>query len=213
MQNITQTVKFPVSSIILSPVTDDLRVLMMKAREAKQAYDAMPSETPADVTTPGPLKDLWDAYVKARGELDAATSDKLKTELEHFGATALSDDVNVNMQLGTAMFDIYSRLTPEPQAPLAKLIWRKKSMELAEVFDANEFTIPDYAMGAIRRALLDESVWSSLSLSAWVDLVPGDGGAIRRQYFSVSPKGVRYFHKILEAAAEMVYTEELKDAK
>lgn len=197
MQNITQTVSFPVNTIIASPIDGGLKDLLMMVRHAKRLMDD-------NACRPDELKDLSD-------RLDDITPPKVKKEMAAFGANSLAEDVNVNLQLGTALFDVYVRMTPEPQAPLAKLIWRKKTTELAEVLDAAEITIPEHALEKIRTGLTDESVWASLSLSAWVEVKAEDGSPSRR-YFSISPAGTKYFNKILDAAAEMVYNDSRSDA-
>jgi hypothetical protein len=195
MQNITQTVLFPVSSIIATPIPDDLKELLIKIRQARMADP--------DGVSQGLIS-----------ELRTKTPEKIQSEVSAYGAVGLESDVEVVMRLGTALFDVYMRMTPEPAAPLGKLIWRKKNMELAEIFDRPEFDLPSWAASSVTRALMDETIWNNLSLSVWVEVGPAAAGEEPlRKYFTVSAKGSSYFGKILEAAANLVYSEEMKDAR
>ena len=196
MQNVTQTVRFPVSSIIPTKLPDDIQALLIKTRQAKRAIEGLSS------------------IVAAEAELNELAGPKIQKDIATFGASSLADDINLSMQLGTVLFDIYTRMTPEPQAPLAKLVWRKKITELAEVFGAEEFELPQHAIEPIKRALSDESVWQNLSLTVWVELPLKEGETeAKRHYFTINTQGVVYFTKVLEAAAELVYSEDLKVTK
>lgn len=205
MDNISQSIPFPVSSIIKSELDDNLKMLVPKVRSARRLLESLQS---AKIETEEGLVNIQQRQAELdalHAELDAATPDNMKKELNFFGAARASDDVRVFMKLGTVLFDLYMRLTPEPQSPLGKLIWKKRAMELAELMEKELLEVPDWGKAAMTRALMDEDVWNNTSLTVWVE-APAEGSEEKgKRYFTINAKGTVYFKKVLEAAAEALY--------
>jgi hypothetical protein len=217
MKNVTQSIVFPVSSIIPSPIPEDLRDLFNRARTAslladqvKAANDAaMKDATLTDAQVENETKTRNDAKALA-DELTAKTSEKMTKELSHFGCKGLLETVTVSMKLGTWLFDLYCLSTPRPEAPLHQHIWNKRNMELADTVDKDEFELPAWSVPAIRRGLLDDETWKNANLSAWVEVASDkEGEAPLKRFFTMRSMGAQFFGKIMEAAAEALYTDDL----
>jgi hypothetical protein len=209
VDNVQQSILFPVSSIIKSDLSEELKALVPKVRTARRLLESLQAakiETEEGLANVQQRQAELDELLK---QIDEKTPDKMKKELAFFGAARLSDDVSVFMKLGTVLFDLYMRLTPEPPSPLGKLIWRKRSMELAELMEKEPLEIPEWGKAAMTKALMDDDIWSNTSLTVWVE-VDVDGEPEKgKRYFTINAKGTIYFKKVLEAAAEALYSPEL----
>jgi hypothetical protein len=191
MENVTQTVIFPMSSL-LGELPADVAELMSKLSSAKQEERA-----------------------GLEAEIVTRLPENLAQACQSYGAKSPADKIKVNLKLGNVLFDLYLLSNPEPKSPLAALVWQKRSMEIAESLDREDLQVPESAAPSIRRALMDDAVWSRANLSAWVEL-PADeeGQAPKRRYFQINSAGAAFFNKVLAAAATTMYTEDLlKDVK
>jgi hypothetical protein len=217
MKNVTQTINFPVLSIVPTPLPETLNDLMTNARvalakvQAASAPKSVPAEsTPEETAALAALQAEADAQVAA---LLAQLPEQNKKELEHFGAKSVFETVAVSIKLGTLLFDLYSMLTAKPEAPLGQLIWQKRNMELAEAVDKDEFELPSWSVNAIRRALLDDETWKKANISAYVSLpAEGDAEPLKR-FFTMKSMGAQFYGEVMQAAAEALYTDDLKATK
>jgi len=220
MKNVTQTLSFPSVSIIPTKLSDEVNELMAKAQAAKAAYDQAaaakggPEADPDGTLHATTLLGLKAVADEAAEALQAALPEQTAKELAHFGAKSPLETVAVTLKLGTLLFDLYALGTPKPDAPLHQLIWQKRSMELAEKVDQDEFELPSWSVGAIRRALLDDKVWKEVNVSAWVELAATSETEAVKRFFTMKSQGAQFYNEIMQAAAEALYTDELMgDAK
>jgi hypothetical protein len=181
MKNTHQIVKFPVSAIIASPLSNEARSLI-------------------DLALKGD--------VEAKASLDAQIDPKVAKELAFFHCLSLADVVDVNVCLGTLLFDVYMCSTPEPVSPLSKLVFQKRNAELAESLDKDEISVPDFAKKTIQKTMMDDAAWSKTTFNAWV-VFRGEDGKDLKKYFPISAQGVRFFNTVVASAAEALYEEGL----
>jgi hypothetical protein len=208
MKNVSQTINFPVSALTPTKLADDVNELAQQLRIAKSALEARNENT-----TPEEAEVLTNKVNDVERQLRAGLTPENLKELAFFGASLPIDGVLVSMRLGNVFFDLYQRMTPEPTAPLQKAIHKKRGMELAELLDKDEFELPSYAVPALRKALMDETFWDTVSLHVWVDLPAETPDAEKlKRFFTINSKGTIYFTDVLTAAAEALYTDELLKA-
>jgi hypothetical protein len=182
MKNTIQTVRFPVSSVISSPLSNEIRQLV-------------------DLALKGDTE--------AKASLDAQTDPKVLKELAFFGCLSLVDIVSISANLGTMLFDVYMSNTPEPQSPLSKLVYQKRNAELAEMLDKEEIEVPDFAKKTIQKTMLDDTAWSKTTFNAWLDVTAEDTGKTLKRYFPMSSYGIKFFNEVVNSAALALYEEGL----
>ena len=220
MKNVTQTINFPVLSIVPTSLPETLNDLVAAARTSlarvQVAMNALSKDGPVPEEDMTKLKELQDTAEAQVAALVAQIPEANKKELANFGCVQPFETVGVTIKLGTLLFDLYALLTPQPTAPLHQLIWQKRNMELAETVDKDEFELPSWAVTPVRKALLDDETWKNANISAisaWVALkADGDAEPLKR-FFTMKSVGAQFYAEIMQAAAEALYTDELKDAK
>jgi hypothetical protein len=187
MKNITQSVVFPVSTILTKPVPSEL----------KEAF-----------LTWGEIQDDTERAAK-RKELLGLMPKELKEEVESFGAELPYDSIVINMKLGMLFMDCYLARVKPTESPLGRLVFQKKAQELAQELNKEEFEIPEWAQEPIRVALYDENVWKTVSPTVWVDVAQEPEKEPTKKHFTLNSRGANFFNQIISAASEAVYNSEL----
>ena len=121
-----------------------------------------------------------------------------------FGSKSPTDLVSVEVSLGTFLFDCYLAGVTVPNTPMGKHIASKRSQELAQLFDKEEFELPDYASVAVRNTLTNDNLWAKILVTGFV--VKSDG---TKNPIPLSSTGASYYNQILSAAADLIYDPEL----
>lgn len=210
MDNVSQSLPFPVYMLIRSEFGEELTALVPKARQQRAKLqtlllDASPQVEEA-VKELGVLQAEHEATM---AEVKKHVTDKMRKELSFFGAETPDVDVDVHMKLGAVLLDLYLRMNPEPTPPLSKLVWKKRNMELAECLEKADVVVPEWAKPFIQKAMMDDQVWSHSNLSVWVNVKVNGVETPMMRFFGIKAEGSKHFTKVMEAAAEAVYSPEL----
>lgn len=134
----------------------------------------------------------------------AQVTPDIAEKLGAFGVKSPTDLVLVETTLGIFLFDCYILGAVTPNTPMGKHISAKYAQELAQLLERDEFTIPDYALEAIRKTLSVENLWNRIQATAYIT----DKEDTKR-FLTLSSQGISYYHNILSAAAESVYDQTL----
>lgn len=233
MENVSQSVPFPVYMLIRSEFGEELTVLVPKARQQRAklktlfdkltvldgaAIEAAKTSDPQVPTIPTSREAdavddefhlLKTEHAATMAEVKKHVTDKMRKELSFFGAETPDVDVDVHMKLGAVLLDLYLRMNPEPTPPLSKLVWKKRNMELAECLEKADVVVPEWAKPFIQKAMMDDQVWSHSNLSVWVNVKVDGVETPMMRFFGIKAEGSKHFTKVMEAAAEAVYSPEL----
>ena len=180
IKNVNQVVKFPVSTIITSPLSEEIRGLLPRAIKGDE---------------------------DANAEIALKIDPRAQKEMAFYGCSNLTDTIDIKMTLGGLLFDVYVHANQEPASPMAKHIWRKRIQELADTFDKDEFVVPDYAKGCLQRVLLSDDEWKKVSFNVSFPVVE-EGKEVLR-FFSLNHSGAQFFKQVSLAAAEALYEDGL----
>lgn len=176
MKNITETIKFPARSIVSSVIP--------KSLEDEISSLIQLENLPADA----------ERASIARNDLLEKLPEPLKNALAFYGAMSPSDLLDVSIDLGHFLFDLYSASQKKPESPLSQRIYDRKMQDLATVFMAESFEIPEFASQAIYNALENDALWSQVQCNAYTTV--GE----EKRYFTMNSKGVKFFKQVLDAA-------------
>ena len=172
MKNIKQTVKFPAYALVSEKIPDEVMNVLMNQEKL----------------------DKEEVKKKAIELLPKKT----KEALNKVGAELPNDPVDVTLSLGSFFFDMYMTTAKTPEAPLARHVFQKKSMELASIVDQEEFALPDFAVGYIRSAMMEERDWKRANVS--VSVKSGE----EFLFIPVRSEAANYFSEIMNAAVQAV---------
>jgi hypothetical protein len=190
MKNITQTRKFPASSLFEAEVPK-------KVQEAQNAFHEWTSEEKRDEIE----------IKEKRAEIIKLLPQKLKDELTKMNVELPMDKVDLNVKLGGFLFDLYCVACPPPKAPLAIHIFQKKAMDFATELDKDEILHIPEVMDAAKQVLNDDLKWQSANISAWIDL-PEKDGQPQKYFMVINNEGARLFNNVINAAVVAICDKE-----
>ena len=137
------------------------------------------------------LKATNEVPLRALVPADFANMDDLKSI---FGRSSLDDAIPFTLSCGSVLFDIYTRLTPIPNAPLAREKEQTRRNDLAIMLDGEEFEIDEDLLEKLKVAFSDDSVWSTLPISARFENSDG-----QRAFVSLGADALYLFPTIKDA--------------
>lgn len=146
-----------------------------------------------------------ESAAELREKLKRELSPETLKECQRLGVELPCDPIEITVELGSFLFDIYINQVTEPEPPLLKTIWKKRNLYLADLFDKTEFKLEDlkFAIDPIKSTLLDSEKWKKVTITGWYKINDN------KYAISMNSVGILQFPKILEAAGEMFYQEEV----
>lgn len=145
------------------------------------------------------------------GDSKEAEYDRLETQLlphvreaaANFGARLLTDRVEITLDLGNFLFDLYMLSLPSPaNAPLAQAIYQRKLQELSSRLEGETITILPNELALMKLGIESEALWSNIKTSAHFDL---NG---ETKYFTLNDRGTSMFSPVVNAAIDLVLNNE-----
>jgi hypothetical protein len=176
----TDTIKFTAASLIPS------------AALTKETRDA--------------LKDYANAKAEdkeaAQAKLSATLGDPAKAALASVGATLPTDVVQVKLDFGAFLFDLYIAGSVQPQAPLAVAAHQRRLQEIAARLEKDSFELKPEELAVIKKVLESDPIWTKLQFSAYVE-VKNDKGEPDRRVITLTTEGIRFYNKTMTAALKL----------
>lgn len=175
VDNFTETVHFMAQSLlspgIVSPeVAQNMRKFAMGTYASKEEKD------------------------KAFEELVATFPDVLKKELESLNVRAPGDVVEVKMDFGAFLYDLYVGGSTAPSAPLAQMAHQSRLQKLSERLDAKKLDLKPEELSVIKKTLENDDRWSAVVFHAYTS---------KEKQVPLNCTGITYFTKIVEEAVKL----------
>jgi hypothetical protein len=175
-KNVEEIVKVPATFVIdIKTLTDDLKKKVLASAACKDA----------------------DEKAKLEGELVAELPTEIKTQLDAVGARLPTDMIDIGMRLGDFLFSLFVYNVKPAQAPLTLKRHERRVMELAELFDADEFVVPESVLKDVEPFMEDPDKWAKTQFSAFIKV--GE----EKKFLSLTSVGAGIFGKILDAAVAL----------
>jgi len=185
VKNHTQTVKTGVTAMIPSAakITPEVFVKMKDYAQAPDEEKAAKKE-----------------------ELIKALPKEVKKELAELGCETPLDTIDMTLQLSGFLFDIYMSGVVAPSAPLARKIFEKQLLDLADKLkDPEEFPFEGKFRDVVQEVMLDDSKWESSKIH--VEIQVGE----QKLAVPLIHRVAHMFPEVLEAATKIFM--ELESAK
>jgi len=148
---------------------------------------------------PGDLLKNPPSTKEERAALRSKLPNSILDQLGKLGVELPTDLVDVNLELGSFIFDIvYSRQTP-PEAPLRKALFEREKQDLAANLNRDSFMLPAPSLQELKTILSDEELWKKVKVSVYT----GDPANPNKNYFTFSYLIANNFNKIMEAAVDI----------
>lgn len=146
-----------------------------------------------------------ESFLKAKNDFFNKLPKETQKELAGYGILLPTDNLEIRIKLGSFLFDMFCCSEKSPTAPLAKLVYQKRLMELADFLQKDEISIPEYAIGPIKQTMLNEKDWNAAAIVASVVVHSKDNeGDTVYKDISLTSIGAGLFNDIINAAANLM---------
>lgn len=95
-------------------------------------------------------------------QLKSSLDDKIKMELAHYGAEVPMGTIEMEMSLGSLLYDAYVLAKQVPSAPLLRMAHQNSLLEIASELSGDNLVMRDDVKEVVRKVLSDEDLWKSL---------------------------------------------------
>lgn len=146
--------------------------------------------------------DSAEAKDTAKAEIIESLSEPAKAALASIGAELPFDAVEVKLDLGSFLFDLYIFGTVQPSAPLAVAAHQRRLQNLATRLESPEITLKPEELQVIKNVLEDDEKWKSLKFNCFME-VKNDAGEVERKNLTLTVEGIRFYNKTLNAAVKL----------
>lgn len=149
-----------------------------------------------------------DKKAQIKQKMESELSEAEVKSLASVGAKSPIDFVDVKLDFGNFLYDLYVLGSPSPTAPLAIAANQRRLMSLAGRLEKKEFVIKDEELAVLKSVLENDNKWESAKFNAYVDV-----DKTNRIGLVLTPSGLRFYNKVLNAAVLLFEAPETKQAE
>jgi len=124
-------------------------------------------------------------------------TDKFLEAVDSLGVRTHVDNVEVLLNPGSLVFDLYVNTYRPPQAPLALALHQSKVQKMAADMEKSEIPITDDILNVIRKPLEDEKLWLSMNLTGRIKV---DG---QTKYLTLNSAAAAFYPKTMNAVLQL----------
>jgi len=190
VKNSTETTGF-VASSLMGPNSVPPEVASKMLEQSRKAYATKEERAAADA------------------ELVATFPPRMAKELASLNVKLPSEIVNVCIDFGSFLFDVYSLSANRPQAPLALAAHNSRLQRLAERLEGKTFDLSQDELAVIKKALENDDLWKTLVLHGYYESTDAEGKVVKNS-LAINATGAQYFTKTLDAAVKLFEAENAK---
>ncbi|MEM4379362.1 MAG: hypothetical protein QXL01_01565 [Thermoplasmatales archaeon] len=131
-------------------------------------------------------------------ELMASYSKDIRKDLSDLGCDTPLDIIPISLSLSSFLFDIYMSGVSVPSAPLARKIFEKETLDLAEKLKGpDEFDFSDKLQEVVKEVMMDDKKWENAKIHIEASTVNG------KITIPLIHKAANMFPEVLEAATKL----------
>lgn len=138
------------------------------------------------------------------------TSEEIDSLVKTLGVQSYLDFLNVYLDLGSFLFDVYVSNTKEPEAPIAKFAFHKKMQDLSKTLKEQDLSadqLDEEFRKTVVQALSDDEKWKALQVFAYVEK---DQKSV---HFPINTQAIYLFDKVINRALEVLNVELYAEGK
>lgn len=134
-----------------------------------------------------------------RAEIIEKLPPVVKEQLAKVGAEIPTDLVDLSLDLGSFIFDVYYSNQQTPEAPLRKALFEREKQDLALKLSQKSFVLPEPVVSELTNVLSDDNLWKKVKISVYT----GDPKGSNKNHYNFSHLIINNFGKVLEACLKL----------
>lgn len=179
----TESVRFTADSLLpAGVVSTESRVLMQEYATTKFESD--------------------EAKAEFRSKIQDSLAPVAVKALASVGASLPFDAIQVHLEFGSFLYDLYDLGSVKPLAPLAAAAHQRRLQNLAARLEKGDVTLKPEELAVIKRVLESDELWKAAKFNCYVE-AKGESGETEKRALTLTVQGIQFYNKTLNAVVKL----------